>query len=512
VKILSADQIRQLDTYTIENEPIESINLMERAARNCVDWILSKEYAWLSEGESRNHLPILIICGKGNNGGDGLAMARILDSEGFPVRVAIVEFSSSSSPDFATNLERLREAGVPVSHWRDADDLRRSDNTALIIDAIFGTGLNRPPEGLAADVIRWINAIKLPVISIDLPSGLFSDASSIDHWDKVVQSTYTLSFQCPKLAFFLSDNESLVGEVHVLDIGLDGDFLASIPSRKHVITRDLASGLLMKRSKFSHKGSAGHTLIVGGSSGKWGAAVISGRAALRSGAGLVTVHTGANGAEFIHHAQPELMVSADVELNCVSELPDLSPFDAVAIGPGLGLDENSQRALKLLIQNSRVPVVLDADALNILAENRTWMSFLPQGSILTPHPGEFARLAGRKLSHFEMIQEQLEMSRKMNVFIVLKGAHTSISTPDGNLFINTTGNPGMSTAGMGDALTGILGALISNGYGSLQAAILGVFVHGLAGDMALENQSHESLITQDLIEHLGPAFNSLRYG
>lgn len=510
MKILSAKKIQEADAYTIKHESIKSIDLMERAAGKCFDWLydaapnlfpasITEEKDWV----------FYVVCGVGNNGGDGMVIARLLQRNGYNVEVLTVHVSDNPSKDFTASFEKLGKGKKSVVDIRTPKDIPNLPNDAIIIDALFGTGLSRPSEGIGKDVIQRINQSLSTVVSIDLPSGLFDSDNSNNDIDGIVKSDFILTFQVPKLAFYLRETESVVGKVEILDIGLSSDFLESIEAPYNYLSQGEAAAMRKSRNSYSHKGTYGHALIIAGASGKWGAAVLASRACLKSGAGLVSVHIGANGADLLHNAMPELMVETDDSATCFSKLPDISAYNVIGIGPGIGKADETVRAFKLLIQEAKVPLVLDADALNILADNPTWMAFLPKGSILTPHPGEFKRLAGEKLTHFDSIEKQRELSQKHGIYIILKGAHSSLSFPDGRVLINSTGNPGMASGGMGDTLTGIVAGLLASGYNSLEAAALAMFVHGRAGDLALETESVESLVASDLIDNIGKAFDSL---
>lgn len=504
MKILSAAQIKEADQFTIQHEPIASIDLMERAARACFSWI--RQFILSSENRTPS---FTIVAGTGNNGGDGLALARMLHDEKWPVQVFLIGNSEKGSPDFKANLSRLNAKQIQVERLdlSDAPDFEKAD---FIVDAIFGTGLNRPVAKEFKHLFEAISEAEAQVISIDLPSGLMADAP-IEAEAIAVQADIVLTFQNPKLSLLLSEHAPFVGNMKVLDIGLHPDYINAVRTAYQYFTINGAARVRKRRMQFSHKGTYGHCLVIGGSNGMWGAPIMTAKACLRAGAGLVTVHTGGAGAQAVHANLPEVMVLSDAERHFVSELPELNKFSHVIIGPGLGQSPESVQVFKSLIQISPVPLVIDADALNILADNPTWLSFLPKGSILTPHPGEFARLVGKKPSHFEALHLQAERSRKFGVYMVLKGANTSVSLPDGSIWINSSGNPGMASAGMGDALTGIIGGLLASGYTAAEAAIFGVYLHGHAGDMALTEQSLESLLASDLINHLGKAFQSIGY-
>ncbi|MFN2430265.1 MAG: NAD(P)H-hydrate dehydratase [Cryomorphaceae bacterium] len=510
MKILTAEKLREADSYTIKHEPIKSVDLMERAATACFNWIYDQAPNLFPPNitEEKDYI-FYVVCGVGNNGGDGLVIARQLSRNGYQVKVVVVHISDSQSKDFKTNFDRLGKDKKNAIDVKSEKDVPEFPDDAVIIDAIFGTGLNRPVEGIARVVIQAMNQSGSQVVAIDMPSGLFDCNTANFEPDAITVSNHILTFQTPKLAFFLAENSQHVGKVHILDIGLDREFLEHVESDYHLADNVVASRLRRPRGRFTHKGSFGHALLIGSQKGKYGASMLSARSCLRSGCGLLTVHADDAGAALIHQFLPEAMHSEDGGKGHFSSLPKLDGYSAIGVGPGLGMHEDSVRQLKLLIQEVKVPLILDADALNILSENPTWMAFLPKNTILTPHPGEFARLAGEKLSHYDCLQKQRELSVKHGIYILLKGAHSSLSLPDGKIYINNTGNPGMATGGMGDTLTGIITGLAASGYSSTEAAILAMFVHGRAGDLALESQSVESLIATDLIAHIGKAFQSI---
>jgi NAD(P)H-hydrate epimerase len=504
MKVLNAEQIRAADKYTIENEPIKSIDLMERAATKCVEWITDF---------FNKDTHFKIVCGTGNNGGDGLAIARLLHYNGYSVEVYIAPFFSKASDDFNENKKLLKDIKeIKVADIKDATEIDVNDikdKHVAIIDALLGSGLSKPVEGELAKVIQRINTFKCPVIAVDIPSGLMmEDNSSIDR-KNVINATFTLTFQTPKLAFFFADNAKNVGEWFVLDIGLSQKFIAEQKVTNFFATEDKVASMLKTRTRFGHKGTYGHALLVCGSYGKIGAAVLSAKGCLRAGVGLLTVTVPKCGYQIMQIAVPEAMVEVDNNENEFTGIKDITKYNAIGVGPGIGTDEDTAKGLKMLIQNSKFPLVLDADALNILAENKTWLSFLPPGSILTPHPGEFQRLVGKQDNNYQTYLAQKEFARKYQVYVVLKGAYTATATPNGDVFFNSTGNPGMATGGSGDTLTGIITGLLAQGYAPNQAALLGVYLHGLAGDIAVNELGQEALIAEDISNYLGRAFKHL---
>ncbi len=361
-------------------------------------------------------------------------------------------------------------------------------------------------EGLAAEIVQKINTCQNTVISIDIPSGLMGEDNSENIAENIIQADFTLTFQFPKISFLFAENEKYVGEWEVLPIRLHPVGIAQTETSYFFIEKEDIQPFIPKRSKFGHKGTYGHALLIAGSFGKMGAAVLASKACLRSGVGLLTTQIPHLGYPIIQTAVPEAMASVDQHEYTFTEFPDLSQFSAIGAGPGIGQKSNTKKALCELLEKSQVPLVIDADALNIMAENLTWLEKLPENSILTPHPGEFKRLVGESANSYENIQKQLEFSKKHKVIVVLKGAFTSISTPIGKLYFNSTGNPGMATAGSGDVLTGIILGLLTQGIQPEKAAVAGVYIHGLAGDLAAQEKSQHSIIAGDIIKFLGKAF------
>ena len=502
MKILTAEQIRALDKYTIEHEPVSSYDLMERAASLCYNFLPYDDFLLART---------VYICGKGNNGGDGLAMARMhrQDEDGMAMAV-IIEHTKEGSPDFARNLYLLEDEGkVKVVHVRSMEDFPSIDENALIVDAILGTGLSRPLEGLLAEVVVHINCLSNHVVSVDMPTGLFADDNTKNDMGLVIWADQTNTFHCPKMSMLLPETGNFAGRVEVLDIGLMDEEMNPVSKYEYVQLDDLQK-LYKKRQKFSHKGNFGHALLVAGSKGKMGAAQLAAKACLRSGAGLLTTHVPACGLDIMQVGVKEAMCTVDVNQDYIIELPNLSAFNAIGFGPGIGTEKDTANVLKRLLQDADARLVIDADGLNILAQNKTWLSFIPSGTILTPHPKEFERMAGSWETSEERLQLQLEFSAKYGVIVVLKGAHTTVTTPAGRTFFNSTGNSGMATAGSGDVLTGVVLGLLAQGYSPEVAAIMGVYLHGAAGDICAFNQAPEALLASDIVSNLGRAFDALR--
>lgn len=492
MKIFNVEQIRAMDAYTIAHEPIASIDLMERASQAFVRWFCN-QYV--------NTRPIAVFCGKGNNGGDGLAIARILSSCGYDVQVFIVEYTLHATDDFQHNLSRLGNHLTPHRiHSENA--LPQLGRHVVCIDALLGSGLSRPVDGLLGIVINHLNTLPNKLIAVDIASGLYTDQPNAPS-DIIIKPRYTITFQLPKLAFLLPQNAEYVGEWRAVDIGLSAQYIAGTDTPYYFTDKSEAEKRIKPRQKFSHKGTYGHAVIIAGSYGKMGAAVLSGKACLRSGVGLLTMHVPACGYEITQISVPEAMTTVDESAKYISKIPDLTSATAIGIGPGIGQDSATVKALEKVLQQAKVPVIIDADALNILSANRHLLYKLPENTILTPHPKEFQRLAGESSNEYERLEKARAFSSKYKVIICLKGANTAVVLPNGEVHFNSTGNPGMATGGTGDVLTGIITSLLAQKYDPADAAILGVYQHGLAGDRAAEARGQTALIASDVVEHLG---------
>lgn len=494
-KILSNQQIRDADMATMAREPIDSIDLMERAASACTAWI---------EEHYDSSRPILIMAGVGNNGGDALAIARMLIERNYAVRSYVVRYSENFSKDMQINLDRLRDAGHEVCYILEESQFPEIPPDALIVDGLFGSGLRRKADGLAALCIAQINASIAQVISIDLPSGLFADVHTGKN-AKVITASHTLAFQVPKLAFLIAENEEFVGRWHVLDIGLDAGFIAHAPCNLYFIESIEDHVQMLARKRFAHKGQFGHGMLIAGSEGKIGAALLAANAALRSGIGKLTTFVPACGINIMQCALPEAMCIKDELETYIGNLPDLKGFDVIACGPGLGTAKKTKRMLKNLLTAAKSPLVLDADALNLLAEGSDLWPYLPENSILTPHVGEFDRLFGPSKNSFDRLHLLQEKAAQFRVIIVLKGANTAIALPNGEIYFNSTGSPGMATAGSGDVLTGVILSMLGQIDNPKAAAICGVYFHGLAGELAAEQNGMHGMVATDIIQNLGKA-------
>jgi NAD(P)H-hydrate epimerase len=494
-----------LDNYTIMHEPVSSTDLVERAAN-----VFAGEFSRRYGRQNR----VIVFAGQGNNGADALAISRLLAKEYSFGRVETYLFNPPTgqlSADCEINKRRLFETGgvafAEVSTRFSPPLLSKHD---VVIDGLFGSGLNRPLERGFAALASYINASGAKVVSIDMPSGLFGEDNSVNIPGTIVHADLTLTFGFPKLAFLLSENEPYTGKWKVLDIGIHPDIVASTPTPYYLVGEDDASKVIRPRGKFSHKGMFGHALLIAGSRGKMGAALLAAKACLRGGAGLLTVHLPSCGEGIMQTAFPEAMLSLDIHPDYFTSLPDITACSAIGIGPGLGKHPESAAALKALLQKVSCPLVVDADALNLIASDKELINILPSHSILTPHPKEFDRLAGESASSYERLMKAQDFASKHSFIVVLKGAYTATCTPEGNVYFNSSGNPGMATAGSGDVLTGIILSFLAAGYKPEESATTSVLLHGIAGDLATAiGQSEESLLASDILEMLGKAFKQV---
>lgn len=496
IKILSASQIKELDAYTIQHEPVTSIELMERACRAFTNWLVERFDATHQIG---------IICGTGNNGGDGLGIARMLREWNYPVKVWVVRGGVKETTDFQINLKRL-EGKILINEITSEVKPEYFSECTMLIDALFGSGLSRPVEGIYEEVIDCLNSVQAIKVAVDIPSGMFADKHSSG---EVFRAHHTVSFHLPKLAFLMPENHLYIGDWHLVDIGLHKKGLAETQTHHYFTTLKSVKKLLKHRNKFDHKGKFGHALLIAGSSGKMGACVLSAKACMRSGVGLLTTHVPKIGYPIIQITVPEAMALIDSSESHFTDNYDSDQFQTIGIGPGIGQHVETKTAFEKLLRKYRKPMVFDADALNLLGTYQELQLLIPEGSILTPHPKEFERMAGGWFNDFERLVKLQRFAKKINSVVVLKGAFSTIACPSGNVFFNSTGNPGMATAGSGDVLTGILTGLLAQGYTDKEAAILGVFTHGLAGDLAAREKGMTSMIAGDLIDFLPLAFKKL---
>lgn len=502
MKILSPKQLKEAETQTISIQDIELIDLMERAATSVLHWLKNRLDV------TKNHFTI--ICGIGNNGGDGLALARLLDAEKSNVQVYLQK-NNSYSLDNLSNQKRLKDAKIPIEYLTEETKFDFPPNT-IIIDCIFGYGLSRPIDETWKSVITQINLAPNTVISIDVPSGLFCDQINKNQ-DLIVQSEMTLTFETPKLGLLLSDNRSYVKDFEILDISLDWDSVENQSSPYHYVSSDSIPHFYRLRQKFSHKGDFGHVLVIGGSYGKIGANFLSAKAALKSGCGMLTSYIPKCGYEILQTTLPEAMAMTDFSEDKIIGFPkDIAKFNTIAIGPGLGPASETALALEEFLNERDLKgktLIIDADGINLLAQNPRLFGKLPENTILTPHAKELERLIGKWGNEYEKMEKVRKFSKDNQIIIVAKNAHTAIFTLSGEVFFNSTGNPGMATAGSGDVLTGIIAGHLAKGFEPRDAAVFGVFLHGLAGDIAQEHIGEESLMASDIISYLPLAFKQI---
>tara|TARA_R110002049_G_scaffold8479_13_gene46045 strand:+ start:532 stop:2067 length:1536 start_codon:yes stop_codon:yes gene_type:complete len=500
MKIFSTQQLQEADKQTTEKHGISSIDLMENAG--------TQIFNWLHQRMQGAQVPIHIFCGIGNNGGDGLVVGRLLINHGYNVNIYIANFTDKRSKCFLINYDRIKDITkkwpVLMTSEEDFPEINPED---IIIDALFGIGLNRPPEGWVKELILYLNSKKSFKLAIDIPSGLYAN-QPVSDFEAVLRANHTLTFQAPKLAFFLPETGKFVTYFEVLDIGLDPEYLHNTQGLAQLIGKIEAQQFYRQREKYAHKGNYGHTLIIAGSYGKIGAATLSAKAAFRIGAGLVSCFVPECGYNIMQTSVPEAMVLTDKEDDLITEIEyDFEP-SAIAVGMGIGIKPETVKALKTLLANTETPLVIDADALNCISENNELLGLLPKHSILTPHPGELARLIGEWNDDYEKIEMVKAFSKKYDVLVVVKGSNTLTVLADA-IYINTTGNPGMATAGSGDALSGAIAGLLSQGYDPLMAAVFAVYLHGSAGNIVAQEIGYESVMAGDIIDAFGAAYLTL---
>lgn len=503
MKIFTSAQIHELDKYTIEHEPIKAIDLMERSAKALTVAITQQ---WT------NRTPIVVFAGPGNNGGDALAVARLLAEQAYEVRVYLFNINKSLSPECITNKQRVAENKrikefVEVTTQFDPPTL---DANTLVVDGLFGSGLNKPLTGGFASLVKYINQSPSKVVSIDIPSGLMPEDNTYNVRANIIHADTTLTLQQKKLAFMFADNQEFIGKLRILNIRLSAEYIQNTEAAYTVLEESDIRYRMHHRGDFVNKGTMGNALLIAGSYGMAGASVLATRACLRSGAGKVTVHTPRKNYDIMQISVPEAVMQMDHEETYFSEAVDTDEFDAVGIGPGLGQQESTAIALISQIRRAQCPIVADADALNILANHRAWLQQLPKGIIMTPHPKEFERLAGATYSSdYECLHKAQEMAQRLQAYIILKGHYSALCLPSGRIIFNSTGNSGMATAGSGDVLTGIITGLLARGYSRQDACTVGMYIHGLAGDYAVKEIGKESLVAGDIIRFLPKAFAEL---
>jgi len=501
MKIFSRKQIYEADQATAKKEGIPTINLMERAGGYIYEWVHQR----LQGGA----VPIKVFCGIGNNGGDGMVLARYLVENNYNVTVYVVNYNDKRVPDFLEAYSRLKQA---TSNWpivlTESSELPEIDKNDIIVDAIFGIGLNRPPQDWLKKLFTKINASQAYVLSIDIPSGMYMDMTPQDD-DVIINARFTLSFQSPKLPFFLPKTAELVPMWDILDIGLDPEYLNVTATDVELIGKPEAQQLYKGRTQFNHKGTFGHSLLIGGSHGKMGSIVLATKAAMRVGSGLATALVPKIGMAILQTSVPEaIVVAQDNGEFTLSSFSYDSKVNAIAIGMGLGTDADTVVGFKDFLTEVKIPLVIDADALNIIAQNDTLLSLIPAGSILTPHPGELERLIGTWEDDFDKLEKTAKFAKKYDIVVLIKGAHT-VTVYDMKLYINDSGNPGLATGGTGDVLSGMIAGLLAQKYNPLEAALLGVYLHGSTADIAINQFGVEGLLAGDVVNFIGRSYIEL---
>ena len=500
MKIFSKEQIYEGDRLTIKKQNISSSDLMERAGISLFNWLNTR-----LQGAP---VPILVFCGIGNNGGDGLVLARHLITHGYNVKTFIVDFSDKRSQDFLVNYERLKET---TKDWPKSihkiEDFPEITNQDIIIDAVFGVGLNRPISDWVVALFKHFKASNALTISVDIPSGLFTDRTP-KHEDHVVKSNFILSFQAPKLVFFLPETSKYIEQWEALNIDIDPEYLQTTETEAEILGKYDVLPMYKQRGKFTHKGQFGHALIIGGSYGKIGAVQLASRAALASGAGLITAFVPKCGYIPLQTAFPEAMVITDKDEEAITHIEFNIKPTVIGIGVGIGTDEKTVRAFETFLKTNKTPLVIDADGLNILSKNKSLLKLLKKDTILTPHPKELERLIGVWEDDFDKLKKTKAFAKQYKVLVIIKGAN-SITVYQDKLYLNSTGNPGLATAGTGDVLTGIITGLLSQGYTALEASCFGTYLHGKSADLAIVFKGYQSLIASDVVSNLGQAYLDL---
>lgn len=496
MQILSATQIKQADQFTITTEEISSCDLMDIAGRQLFHQIIKLF--------PRNN-SFSVICGPGNNGGDGLVIAQYLFEKKKLNSLFILH--GNFSEEFKYNFEKIKNKGVSYVLIEKEQHLKHLDFNAdtVIIDAIYGAGISRPLFGLPAQLIQKLNTYTNTKIAIDLPSGLSPDLLFNSDLSNTIKADITLSVQLPKLAFMFPESNEFVGDFVCIDIGLSKEFLELPEHTNHYLTLDDVLPLIKPRKKFGHKGDFGHALMIGGSRGKLGAGILSATSCLKTGCGLLTCYFPEEASSSLLSHLPEAMcISREQDPDFLKD--NIHVFDAIGFGPGIGISIQASKLLHYVITSYQKKLIIDADGLNILSQNQEWHRLLNPNIILTPHPGEFDRITKTHKTNDDRFQSQLAFSKKHNVYIVLKGHHSSITCPNGNAYFNSTGNSGMATAGSGDVLTGIITSLCAQGYTIENSCKLGVFIHGYCGDLAAQKKSKTAMTASDITKNLAHFF------
>ncbi len=505
MKLPNAHQMKDLDASTIQEQDISSAELMERAAQRVAEFILHTFPI-----KSR---PIVIFSGPGNNGGDGLAVARLLNNNGYSqIQAFLFNTNNTLSKDCELNASRLQEECPQVSFTEVQQQFEapKLSQETLIVDALFGTGLNKPLGGGYAALVKFINATHTDVISIDMPSGLMCEDNTYNSPSAIVKATYTLTLGLPKLSMLLPDCQSYIGKAFTLDIHLSEKAIEEIDTPFQIVSHEQIARLIKQRPAFGHKGTFGTALLVAGKYGMAGAAILAAKACLKTGVGKILIHTPIRNNDILQISVPEAILEHDEDERIFTSPSQAESLQAIAIGPGIGQDKRTALAFIEQTSHTETPLIIDADGINILGSHKGWISQIPQQAILTPHPKEMQRLGICNSDSYSILLEAINMAQRHQFYICLKGHYTAICTPEGKVYFNPTGNSGMATAGSGDVLTGIILSLTSQGYSQEKACLLGVYLHGLAGDCATKALGEHSVTASDIIAFLPNAFKALK--
>jgi len=504
MKLFRTAEIKEIEKLTIERQGIDSIQLMQRAAYRIAQELMDR---WDTT------TPFVLFAGPGNNGGDTLAVAQILTEQGYSTKCYLICPSRTLSPE-CTHMREIHANEDRAELYEVINSFTPPVLTSrtVIVDGMFGTGLNKPLEGGFAGIVKYINNSSSYVVSIDIPSGLFGENNSQNNPEAIIKADLTLTFNAPRLSFLFRDNEQYIGKWKVLDLELDEEAVSETVSPHQIVEHHQIASVIKSRSTFAHKGDFGHGLLIAGSVGMMGAAQLAAGAALRCGMGLLTLHATRSANIIIQSTLPEAIFSPDNSLLSFSKVPSLDGYSAIAIGPGLGSSDECVSAFSTFMNRRNPNTILDADALNIIAKDKRLANNITPGSILTPHPKEFDRMFGESASDFDRLEKAKKLANQLRVIIILKGAFTASVLPNGEVYFNPTGNPGMANGGSGDVLTGILLSLLTQGYNQVEAALLGCYLHGLAADLAAENLTQHAMKAGDIINYIPKAFAKLING
>lgn len=508
VPILGNAQFRDLEKHLLQEGTVTELELMERAGQACSSRILG----WEAAGLLGVHPTYLVLAGMGNNGGDGLVIARALHQAGRNVRVLVVEHRPLATPANDRMLGLALEANVPMARIRSIGEWVQPFDDEVVVDCILGSGLDRPLDGLVLELVGRINVHPGKVIAIDLPTGIVERIGE-GGYGLHVKATHTITFEVPRPWLFFPETGEAAGRWELVPIGMGQGPLQGAGRFADLVSTEDVRSRLRGRPRFAHKGTYGHALLLAGGTGYVGAAVLATRGCARSGAGLITLHAPAAVVAAVNATVPDAMTSTDPGGGHLVQLPRLDNPTAIGMGPGIGLQEATATVLSALFATWKGPLVLDADALHLLAQRSELLARLPPGAVLTPHPKEMDRLLGTApIDGMDRALRTKSFAIEHQCFVVLKAAHTLIVTPEGGVFFNTTGNSGMAKGGAGDVLTGLLTGLLAQGYPALDACLLATYLHGSAGDRAAADLGPDAMRASDLVEQLPAAWKALRAG